>query len=204
MADADERRLAYLTAALAVFAIAALSWPIAAALVLAAGLPRMWRYGNRSSRWRGNTLVTVTAVTIGLFSVAGVRNADAMIPPKLAKEARYLAAHGGIICQTPGVGKECATPRMRAMSRQLVIAQFKPAGPRAVTVALCIVGRESGFNPGARSTTRDHGLPQANEIHKWVDWSRIYDPVYALGVMWRLSAGGTHWTPWAGGAYRCW
>lgn len=199
----DDRRLELLTATFGVFAIAALSWPIAAALILAIGLPGMWRYGLRSSRRRGNAFVTMTLVSIALFTVTGVQKANAKMPPALSAQARHLATHGGIICQTPGVGKECATPRMRALSRQLVIARFKPAGKTAVTVALCIVGRESGFNPGARSTTRDHGLPQANEIHTWIDWSRIYDPVYALGVMWRLSNGGTNWHPWDSGTHPC-
>lgn len=201
----DERSLAYPAAAAGVLAVAALSWQAAAALILALGVPAMWRYGIRSSRRRGHALVGTTAVAIAVFSVAGVRSADAAMPPKLAAEARHLAANGGIVCQTPGVGAECATPRMRALSRRLVIARFAPAGPTAVKVALCLVGRESGFNPGAISTTGDHGLPQANySAHRTtVDWQRIYDPVYALGVMWSLSHGGTSWSPWKGGRYRC-
>lgn len=206
MVNDDERRLAYLSATSGIVAIAVLSWQVAAALTLALGLPRMWRFGFRSSRRRGNALVTVTVAAVTVFSIAGVRDVDAKMPVKLSFEARYLAANGGIICRTPGVGRECATPRMRELSRQLTVARFAPAGPWAVKVALCIVGRESGFNPGARSTTGDHGLPQANHVaHRdTVDWKRIYDPVYALGVMWSMSRGGTSWSPWRGGKYPCW
>lgn len=202
----DERSLAYPTAVAALLAIAALSWQIAAALVLACGLPPMWRYGRRSSRRRGNMLVVATVCAITGFLIAGVRNADAATPSQLSAKARYLALHGGVLCHTPGVGKECATTQMRRLSRELVAARFRPAGPAAVRIAVCVVGRESGFNPGARSTTGDHGLPQINySAHRdTVDWQRIYDPVYALDVMWTISRGGTSWTPWQGGRYPCW
>jgi hypothetical protein len=132
--------------------------------------------------------------------------ANAGIPPKLAAEARYVATHGGIICQTKGVGAECATPRMRELSRQLIAAQFAPAGSWAVQRAVCIASRESGLNPGARSTTGDHGLAQFNyeaHHHGWLDFGRVYDPVYATQAFWRMSGHGTSWGPWKGGAYRC-
>jgi hypothetical protein len=95
---------------------------------------------------------------------------------------------------------------MRELSRRLVVAQFSPAGAGAVRIALCIVGRESGFNPGARSTSGDHGLAQFNyeaHHHGWLNFGRVYDPVYAVQAFWRMSGRGTSWSPWRGGDYRC-
>ena len=147
-----------------------------------------------------------TFATVAVAVLAFASSASATIPPKLAAEARYVATHGGIVCQTPGAGARCATPRMRELSRRLIVAQFGQAGSYALNKALCIVGRESGFNPGARSTTGDHGLAQFNyAAHHggWLDFGRVYDPVYATLAFWRMSGGGTAWSPWNGGHRRC-
>jgi hypothetical protein len=95
---------------------------------------------------------------------------------------------------------------MKELSRRLIIAQFAPAGSWAVKRALCIAGRESGFNPGARSYTGDHGIAQFNyqaHHHGWLDFKRVYDPVYGVQAFWRMSGQGTSWGPWGGGAYSC-
>lgn len=144
--------------------------------------------------------------SIAVIAMAFASAATAGIPPKLAQEARYVAAHGGIKCQTLGVGAACATPRMRELMRKLIAAQFAPAGAWAVKRAICIAARESGLNPGARSYTGDHGIAQFNYAahHRgWLDFNRVYDPVYGVQAFWRMSGQGTSWGPWAGGAYRC-
>jgi hypothetical protein len=95
---------------------------------------------------------------------------------------------------------------MKALSARLIAAQFAPAGAYAVRKALCIAKRESGLNPGARSWTGDHGIAQFNySAHNggWLDFSRVYDPVYGVQSFWRMSGKGTSWGPWAGGAYSC-
>lgn len=141
-----------------------------------------------------------------LIAATLVPAATAGIPPKLAQEARHVAAHGGIKCQTLGVGAACATPEMRELMRKLIAAQFAPAGSWAVKRAICIAARESGLNPGARSVTGDHGIAQFNYAahHRgWLDFNRVYDPVYGVQAFWRMSGQGTSWGPWAGGAYRC-
>src|SRR5262247_4151157 len=63
----------------------------------------------------------------------------------LHAQARYVALHGGIRSSCYG----CATNYMKSLSRRLVIERFSWAGPEAVRWALCVVGRESDFNPGA-------------------------------------------------------
>lgn len=123
----------------------------------------------------------------------------------LASVARREAKNGGVICPKHG----CATPKLKWLVRQLLLYRFKPAGERAVRTADCIVRAESGYNPGAISDTNDYSVLQANRpTHEknhpgW--WRRargfrylIFDPVYAVGVMWSMSKRGTSWIPWTG------
>lgn len=145
-------------------------------------------------------------VFVVLVAAAAAPSASGGVPPKLAAEAKYVAAHGGIVCQTKGVGAACATPRMRELMRKLIAAQFAPAGAWAVKRATCIAARESGLNPGARSMSGDHGIAQFNwSAHHggWLDFNRVYDPLYGVQAFWRMSGKGTSWSPWAGGAYSC-
>lgn len=136
------------------------------------------------------TLATLITLTLTATAPAGV-------PAKLAKRARHVAANGGVTGDCWG----CATPLMRELTRRVVAARFRPAGGYAVRVALCIVSRESGFNPGAVNhrdpSGGSHGLAQINGAHRWrYDFGRIYDPVYNAGVMWAMSRGGRSWGPW--------
>lgn len=128
-----------------------------------------------------------------------------VIPAGLAAEARTVALHGGVIGSCHG----CATVRMQQLARRLVITRFADSGPGAVQTALCIVGHESGFNPGAISSTGDYGLPQMNYVAHHGDHSEwwapargfrylIFDPVYAVGAMWAMSARGRDWSAWTG------
>lgn len=134
----------------------------------------------------------------------------------LEREARTVALHGGIRCHTVGVGAECATPYMRRLVRELVERRLRPYGSYALAWGLCVVGRESGFNPAAVSHTDDHGAGQLHRSdHRWVDYGRIAwqtdvsptgwagDPVYSVAVFVRLSRGGANRDPWTGGRYRC-
>lgn len=121
--------------------------------------------------------------------------------PSLTSQARFEYAHGGVLSSRWGA----ATPRMKSLSRQLIVARFASAGSYAVQKALCYAQRESGMNPGAISSGGDHGLGQINwsAHHSTYDFGRIHDPVYNVGVMWAMSARGTQWGPWAGGSYSC-
>lgn len=79
------------------------------------------------------------------------------------------------------------------------------------SVAACLAKRESGNNPSAISATKDYGLWQINRAAHKRQFERMYgapfetkalDPVlngkYAAYL---FSVAG--WSPWAGGAYRC-
>jgi len=111
---------------------------------------------------------------------------------QLEHAAIEAAATGGILSSRYGA----ATPWMKRLSRELVERAF--VGANARRMALCVVGRESGFNPGAISSTDDHGLPRINRpSHPWVNFRRItVDPPYAVSVMVRLSGHGRNWGPW--------
>lgn len=116
------------------------------------------------------------------------------VPPALAKEARYVATHGGVL----GTCHDCATPRMKELVRRLIVARFAPGGAYAVQTALCVARGESGWNPGAISHTGDYGVFQINKASHYstYDWSRILDPVYNVGVAWAMSQRGRSWGPW--------
>lgn len=65
---------------------------------------------------------------------------------------------------------------------------------------LCIIGRESGWNPRAVSRTDDHGLVQLNrpswERHFGARWRLRYDPVANVRMgyrVWRIQGFGA-WT----------
>ena len=135
----------------------------------------------------------VVMVTMFVFSLV-VEPASPGIPAKLAKQARYVASHGGVT----GTCHGCATPRMQSLVRQLVAARFAPAGASRVATALCVVRGESGFNPGAISHTGDYGVFQINALtwRNTYDWGRILDPVYNVNVGWAMSKHGTYWYPW--------
>jgi hypothetical protein len=144
----------------------------------------------------GFVAVTLTEDT----GSATTKRIDAMTQKQLEAEARYVAVHGGVICTRWG----CATPYMKRLSRELVYRQFRRTGTERW--ALCVVERESGFNPGAVSRTNDHGLAQFNAP----SWSHLYDmrrlkrdPVYAVKSFFRLSGGGRSTSPWRGGGYSC-
>lgn len=141
---------------------------------------------------------------------------DVLPTSVLEREARKVARNGGIVCHTVGVGAGCASPYMRRLTRELVDRGLRRHGPDARRWGLCVVGRESGFNPAAVSATDDHGAGQLNRpSHRWVDYARIAwptrvspsgwasDPVYSVNVFVQLSRGATNRSPWAGGRYSC-
>jgi len=123
---------------------------------------------------------------------------DRLPQPALERAATRAAATGGIRSHRYGD----ATPWMRRLSRELVSRAFRGDARRW---ALCVVGRESAFNPGAISRTDDHGLAQINRpSHPWVNVRRlVVDPVYAVAVMVRMSEGGRYRRPWQGSGYAC-
>lgn len=138
-------------------------------------------------------------------------NLETMPLKKLEREARNVGLNGGITCHTVGQGSGCATLYMRSIVKEL-IARYIPAGNNR-DWALCVAGRESGYNPAAISPTNDHGVGQLNKpSHTWVNYNRIAfwykgrwasDPVYSTKVFVRLSRQGANRSPWAGGAYHC-
>ena len=116
----------------------------------------------------------------------------------LEHAAERAVTTGGVTGRCHG----CATPYMRRLSRELVARAFEGDARRW---ALCVVGRESGFNPGAVSPTHDYGLAQIHvAAHPWVNGDRLLvDPVYAVETMRHLSRAGTNRDPWRGGSRRC-
>lgn len=95
-----------------------------------------------------------------------------------------------------------ATPWLRNVARELVERAFIGDNRRW---ALCVVERESGFNPGAISATDDHGLAQIHRTaHPWINVNRArVDPPYAVRTFVALSDHGRNRSPWNGGNYVC-
>lgn len=118
----------------------------------------------------------------------------------LHAQARHVALHGGITGSCAG----CATPQMQYLARRLVIERFSHAGSDAVRWALCVVNRESGFNPGAiNSQSGAAGLFQFLGHPQYSYWSLTHDPVYQVNAAWALSHGARDRSPWYGGNYNC-
>jgi hypothetical protein len=93
---------------------------------------------------------------------------------------------------------------MKNLSRRLVIERFATAGNDAVRWALCVVGRESAFNPGAINTSSGAaGLFQFLGHPQYSNWSLTHDPVYQVRAAWSLSHGARDRSPWYGGGYSC-
>ena len=74
----------------------------------------------------------------------------------------------------------------------------------ALRTAWAIAMRESSGQPGLvgpvnGNGTRDYGLFQFNDVHRggWVDFDRVFDPVYAAEAAFRMSKGGTDFSAWA-------
>ena len=72
--------------------------------------------------------------------------------------------------------------------------------------AMCIVNRESGWNPRAVSATNDHGLFQLN-APTWQRffgprWQRVYDPVANVRMAYVIYQRGGR-SPWHGGRWTC-
>lgn len=134
------------------------------------------------------------ALSVVLADPADGREPPPIIPAKIAKEARWLAKHGGVTGSCHG----CATPRMKQLVTELILARFRPQGAAVQRLALCIANGESGLNPGAISSTSDYGVFQINRPSwgRTYDWSRILDPVYNIGVGWAMSQRGSNWHPW--------
>jgi len=79
--------------------------------------------------------------------------------------------------------------------------------PWAQPTALCIVERESGFDPFAVGSAGEVGIGQTHPIHAWAyDWERLRsgDVDYQVGVMHDQARGGTWWLPWLAQKGRCW
>lgn len=142
-------------------------------------------------------VAVVCAVAMGLAAGQG----QALNRQSLTQQARQLAAHGGIRSSRYGD----ATPRLKALTAELIRRRFRAAGWGAVARALCIARRESGLNPGAVSSTQDYGVSQIHvAAHPEYSAYRLTrDPVYSVNAFWRLSNHGRDWSPWNGGRYAC-
>lgn len=142
----------------------------------------------------------LAAMIIVGFALTTVATASTFSSASLHSQARYVAMHGGIQGSCAG----CATYRMKYLARQLVIERFSSAGSNAVRWALCVVGRESGFNPGAiNSSSGAAGLFQFLGHPQYSYWMLTHDPVYQVGAAWNLSHGARDHSPWYGGNYNC-
>lgn len=145
-------------------------------------------------------ILTAFVLSIVLAGQAAQASETAVIPNKLAKQARYIASHGGI----QGSCWACATQRMQQISRRLVVLRFAMAGQDAVRWSLCVVRRESGFNPGAvNSSSGAAGLFQFLGHPQYDSWKLTHDPVYQVWAAWDLSQGATVRSHWYGGGYNC-
>lgn len=143
-------------------------------------------------RAAGIALALVAAVVLLVVATdARGDNVDRMSQARLERAAHRAVVKGGV----HSTRWADASPWLRRLSHELVERAF---GETTRGWALCVVGRESGFNPGAVSRTDDHGLPQINRpSHPWVNYARIVrDPVYAVAVMVRLSDHGASRGPW--------
>jgi len=154
----------------------------------------MLRLTNRQLLVAGLIVLAVTLLAV-VSDAHGGRNQRPLLQrisqPTLERAAERAVAAGRIHSARWGD----ATRWLRNISRELVARAF-PRETRGW--ALCVVGRESGFNPGAVSSTDDHGLPQIHRTaHPWVNTRRIVvDPPYAIAVMVRLSDHGRNRGPW--------
>jgi hypothetical protein len=143
-------------------------------------------------------LLTLTAAAVVMAGQTAAQAERSASP--LHKQARWVALHGGIKGQCWG----CATPRMQYISRQLVIERFQTAGSEAVRWALCVVRRESGFNPGAvNQSSGAAGLFQFLGHPQYNSWMLTHDPVYQVRAAWQLSNGARTRSHWYGGGYNC-
>lgn len=158
-------------------------------------------------------VLAVAMLTVPAAIAASQDHVDRLTAAQLRHEAVKVATHGGIKCATHGQGAYCATTYMKRLTAELV-ERSVPAASRAW--ALCVTGRESGFNPAAISTTGDHGVGQINyATHTWIDTGRITYPsrasptgwasdvLYSVALFDRVSHDGSYRSPWAGGSYRC-
>jgi Transglycosylase SLT domain len=138
--------------------------------------------------------------TIVLSFVLVGQTAQAERSQSLEYKARWTARHGGITGSCWG----CATSKMQWQSRALVIKQFSRAGSDAVRWALCVVRRESGFNPGAiNSSSGAAGLFQFLGHPQYSYYLLTHDPVYQVRAAWQLSNGARTRSHWYGGGYNC-
>lgn len=129
-------------------------------------------------------------------------NASSYIPlmsdDQLAQQGRLEIRHGGTYSVRYG---DCSE-RLKAISRELVSRAFAPYGTQSW--AEYIVGRESGFCPGAVNTTYPNPNQRAQCLaqlipayHTWVDYKKCKsDPSYSVWVFVRLSRGGHSTGPW--------
>ena len=109
------------------------------------------------------------------------------------------AAGSSVLLDCPRGAWGCATPAEKQAVKQAIRVVFG-VGWQA-RVARCIAYAESGFNPYARNgedtSGGSHGAFQINGVHRsWVDFRRIYRPLYNARVAFRLSRGGSRWGAW--------
>lgn len=145
--------------------------------------------------------LTMVIVSFPLAIIGQTAQAEKnVIPVTVAKQARWVAQHGGIIGSCYG----CATSRMKLLSEQLIHYRFRARGEYVVQKMICISRRESGDNPGAvNSQSRAAGLFQFLGHSQFNSWLLLHDPVYAVNAAWSLSDGGTNFHPWDGGSHPC-
>jgi hypothetical protein len=133
-----------------------------------------------------------------LAELSDIRYINQWSYDQLADQARQEVRNGGTYSVRYG---DCSE-RLKELSHELIERSFSRFG--TVQWALYIVGRESGFCPGAVNTTYSSWTQQAQCIaqlipayHQWVDYKRCKsDPAYSVQVFLHLSDGGTKTGPW--------
>ena len=145
-------------------------------------------------------MVLTTVFSVALVGQTAAQAERSSTQASLEVRARWTAQHGGITGSCYG----CATGSMKSLASQLVVKQFSRAGSSAVRWALCVVRRESGFNPGAiNSSSGASGLFQFLGHPQYSNWMLTHDPVGQVRAAWQLSHGAQDRSPWYGGGYSC-
>lgn len=118
---------------------------------------------------------------------------------QLAEKGKEAIASGGSYSVRYG---DCSE-KVKTIVKELLVRAFGPYG--TIQWANYIVGRESGYCPGAVNTTYSSASQQAQCVaqlipayHTWVDYKRCKsDPAYSVHVFDVLSNHGTSTSPWS-------
>jgi hypothetical protein len=147
-------------------------------------------------------VLSVSFLAFALEPASARSNRVDSLPTKvLAKEAKKVVRNGGTFSVRHG---DCK-PYLKRLVYELVQRGFRPHGSYAMSQAIYIVRRESGFCPGAVNTRYSSWRQQAKGIAQWVPATQpgwinykrlVSDPYYAVRVFVVTSDHGRDFGPW--------